>query len=164
MDRNTFNEIYDKYSRKLYNYALWLTRNKESCNDIIQAVFIKLWNQQRHYHQDNELEAWLYTVTRNACMDFFRSYARFSRFRVKYLHETPVYETEPAETRAVWDMLDTLSEKDRSILYLHFRAGYSYKKIAEVLEIKETAVRVSAFRALEKLREKCTKEVYESIS
>ena len=158
MERKKFNEIYDTYSRKLYNYALWLTRNKDSCNDILQVVFVKLWNQKKVFSIDNELEAWLYTVTRNACMDFFRKCARHTRFRLRYSHETPLYETEPDENKSVWDVLDRLKEKERTILFLHFRVGYSYKIIAEVLPMKESAVRVTAFRALEKLRKKCAKD------
>ena len=144
MERKKFNEIYDTYSRKLYNYALWLTRNKDSCNDILQVVFVKLWNQKKVFSIDNELEAWLYTVTRNACMDFFRKCARHIRFRLRYSHETPLYETETDENKSVWNVLDRLK--------------YSYKIIAEVLPMKESAVRVTAFRALEKLRKKCAKD------
>lgn len=159
MERKRFNKIYDIYSRKLYNYALWLTRNKEACNDIVQTVFIKLWKQQNVSYQDTELEAWLYTVTRNSCMDFFRKCARFTRFRLKYSLETPLYTTESDESSSIWNMLDILNENERSIIFLHFRTGYPYNKVAEILLMKETAVRVTAFRALEKLRKKYAKEL-----
>ena len=158
MERKKFNEVYDIYSRRLYNYALWLTRNKDACNDIIQAVFIKVWYKKKVFSTENELEAWLYKVTRNACMDFFRKCTRYTRFRLRYKHETPLCTTESNEKKSVWNMLDTLKEKERTVLYLHFRSGYSYKKIAEVLVTKESAVRVTAFRALEKLRNKCAKD------
>lgn len=152
MKKTTFDTIYDTYSKKMFNYALWLTRNKDACHDILQSVFIKLWDSQKYFMEESELEAWLYTVTRNACMDFFRRCSRFHRFRVKYAEESPVYADEPQQYRALWEMLDTLQEKERSILYLHFRTGYSYRYIADILEMKETAVRVTAFRALGKLR------------
>ena len=158
MERKKFNEIYDTYSKRLYNYALWLTRNTDACNDIIQAVFIKVWNQKKVFSIENELEAWLYKVTRNACMDFFRRCSRYTRFRLRYKHETPICNTESDENKSVWNMLDSLKERERTVLYLHFKSGYSYKKIAEVLVIKESAVRVTAFRAMEKLRHKCAKD------
>jgi len=159
VEQKRFNEIYDIYSKKLYNYALWLTRNKDATSDITQVVFVKLWRQEKVFIHNKELEAWLYTVTRNACMDFFRKCSRFTSFRLKYARETPLYTEEPKETKSIWNMLDTLKEKERTILFLHFRTGYSYKKIAEVIDMQESAVRVTAFRALEKLRKKCAKEI-----
>jgi len=159
VEQKQFNEMYDLYSKKLYNYALWLTRNKDATSDIIQVVFIKLWRQEKAFHHDREVEAWLYTVTRNACMDFFRKCSRFTSFRLKFARETTLYTEEPKENRSVWDKLDILKEKERTILFLHFRTGYSYNKIAEVIDMNESAVRVTAFRALEKLRKKCAKEI-----
>lgn len=159
MERKIFQEIYDNYSKRLYNFALWLTRNKDSCDDIIQAVFIKLWNQKNEINHEKELEAWLYKVTRNTCMDFFRKCSRFTQFRLKYLHETTMHTEETDENKEIWNILGILKEKERSILFLHFKTGHSYKKVAEILEMKEAAVRVAAFRALEKLRKKCIKDI-----
>ncbi len=159
MEQKRFNEIYDIYSRKLYNYALWLTRNKDAASDIIQVAFVKLWRREKAFIHEKELEGWLYTVTRNACMDFFRKCSRFASFRLKYARETALFTEEPKETKSIWNMLDTLKEKERTILFLHFRTGYSYKKIADVVDMQESAVRVTAFRALEKLRKKCAKEI-----
>ena len=91
-------------------------------------------------------------------MDFFRKCARHTRFRLKYSHETPLYEAGPDKNKSVWNVLDRLNEKEQTIVFLYFRVGYSYQKIAEVLPMKESTVRVIAFRALEKLRKKCAKD------
>ena len=154
-----FNKIYDLYSKKLYNYALWLTRNKDSSNDIVQTVFIKFWKNEKIFDQDCEIEAWLYKVTRNACIDFFRKCSRNTKFRLKYLKEIPLFSNEPQENKSVWNMLDRLSEKERSILYLYYRMGYPHKNVAQILNITESCVRTSSFRALEKLRKKCNRDL-----
>ncbi len=159
MKKKRFNEIYDLLSRKIYNYTLWLTRNEDATKDIVQTVFIKLWKHQKVFIEEKELEAWLYTVARNASMDFFRKCSRFTSFRLKYARETPLYTTESSDTKAIWNMLDILREKERSILFLHFKTGYSYKKIAVVMQMTESAVRISAFRALKKMRKKCAREI-----
>ncbi len=151
--------MYDLYSGKIYNFTLWLTRNQDASKDIVQTVFIKLCKHKKVFLEERELESWLYTVARNACMDFFRKCSRFTSFRLKYARETPLYTTEPKETRAIWNMLDILRKKERCILFLHFKTGYSYKKIAVVLQMTESAVRISAFRALKKMRKKCAREI-----
>lgn len=159
MKQKVFNKIYDAYSRKLYNYALWLTRNKDASDDIIQAAFIKFWKYDKNFNHEGEQEAWLYKVTRNLCIDFFRKSTRFTKFRLKYSQENPNYITESHEMNSVWEMLDLLNETDKSILYLFFRIGHSHKMVAKILQLNENSVRVKAFRALEKLRKKCVKEI-----
>lgn len=159
MQKTKFDHIYKAYSLKLYNYALWLTRNKDASSEIIQTVFIKFWKKPIKYSHDAELESWFYTTTRNACMDFFRKCARFSKLRLKYSQETLPKNIESPEDKEIWDLLDDLNEKERSVLYLRFRIGHSFKDIANMLELKESAVRVCSFRALEKLRKKHGEEL-----
>lgn len=158
MKRSKFDEIYSTYSDKLYNYALWITRNKDACNDILQNVFVKLWKQDSSLCEDGGIEGWLITVTRNACLDFFRKCSRFTKFRINYARENHFVQSESHEHRTIWDKLDILNEKERSVLYLHFHTGHSFKEVARILQIKETAVRVTSFRALKKLRKNCAKE------
>jgi RNA polymerase sigma-70 factor (ECF subfamily) len=156
--KKRFAELYDTYAGRLYNYALWMTRNKEASEDILQNVFIKIWKQPRVPSGERELEAWLYKVTHNTCLDFFRKSSRFSRFRLRYARETRVYGHGKAENRFVWEILGKVGETERTILYLHLKEGYSYREIGETLGLTETNVRVKAFRALGKLRAFCAKE------
>jgi RNA polymerase sigma-70 factor (ECF subfamily) len=153
-----FRQIYDAYSRKLYNYILWMTRNSQVSQDILQIVFVKVWRHPRCPSSGNELEPWLYTVARNACMDTFRSQGRHRRLRADYASQAE----EPTgdggeEGRGAWSMLSMLSEEERSILYMHFKIGYNYRDIGRVLDMEENAVRVKAFRAIRRLRERYAK-------
>jgi RNA polymerase sigma factor (sigma-70 family) len=158
VNRATFNLIYNRCSRKLYNYALWLVRNKAACDDIIQTVFIRAWNHEDIPKGDKEVEAWLFMVTRNCCMDYFRKRTRTSQFQLKYAREKPAWSEATAENKLMWELLDNLKEEEKTILYMHLRSGYSYREIGEVIDSSESAVRVKAFRALKKLREFCVKE------
>jgi RNA polymerase sigma-70 factor (ECF subfamily) len=54
----------------------------------------------------------------------------------------------------VWEMLEGLSEDEKSIIYLHLKSGYNYREIGRIMNLEETAVRVRAFRAIRRLREK----------
>jgi RNA polymerase sigma-70 factor (ECF subfamily) len=158
VDRRRFGELYEAHAQKLYNYALWLTRNTDASQDIVQTVFVKVWRQKRVPERDREIEAWLHTITRNACLDFFRKHSRFSRFRIRYAREKPRYTLGNAGERFVWELLASLQEIERTILYMHLRSGYTYGEIAEALDMTEGNVRVKAFRALAKLRKNATVE------
>jgi RNA polymerase sigma-70 factor (ECF subfamily) len=153
VDRRTFRKLYDHCAKKLYNYALWIVRDTQVCDDIIQAAFIKAWNDPKAPAASRETEAWLFMVVRNLCMDHFRRGSRFTRFKTAYAREKSAYAENSAESRMLWDMLERLSEQERTIVYLHLRSGYSYREIAELVDSTEAAVRVKAFRAVGKLRE-----------
>ena len=159
MQKTRFNQIYKTLSQKIFNYALWLTRNRDASVEIVQSVFIKLWKSRILHSEDSEIEAWLITVTRTTSMDFYRKTARFSKLRLKYFKEAPLKCDESEDNREIWMLLDDLSEKERSILYLRFRMGHSFGEIATTLEMTESAVRVASMRALEKLREKHGKDL-----
>lgn len=158
MEKKRFRDLYNQYAKRLYNYALWLTRNTEASEDIIQCAFVKVWQHSSAPRSENEIEPWLYAVVRNKCLDFFRKCSRFSRFRLRFARETATVSADSPEKKFVWEMMSSLGEEERSILYLHFRAGYAYKEIASLMESNENAVRVRAFRALSKLRKKFVKE------
>jgi RNA polymerase sigma-70 factor, ECF subfamily len=159
VDKQEFQVIYDTYSRPLYTFILWMTRNRAAAQDILQTVLVKVWNQGGGPEDPDGRRRWLYAVARNACLDSFRAAARLNRFRASYRAE---YEEEDpsggSENAEVWNLLSELTETDRSILYLHLKTGYSYAEIGEVLSLTETHVRVRAFRALKRLREIMAKE------
>jgi len=153
-----FNEYYNKYSKKLFNYALWLTRNKAASEDILQNVFIKIWKYETILYEGKGIETWLYKVTRNACLDFFRKSSRLNTLRQSCCQEEHRYSENLNELENIWNVLEDLKEKEKSILYLHFHQGNSFKEVAAILEIEESDVRVTSFRALKKLRARYKKE------
>lgn len=157
MIESEFNKIYNVYGQRLYSFIIWLTHNRAASDDILQIVFVNIWRSQAVPASEIELQRWLFTVARNACLDHFRKINRFSRFRTTYQNE---YYQQPPDPDAnfTWNELSELPEKEKSILYLHLKIGYTYKEIGDMLEMTENLVRVRAFRALKKLREKLTRK------
>jgi RNA polymerase sigma-70 factor (ECF subfamily) len=153
-----FKKIYATHGRKVYNFLLWLTHDKAAAEDVLQTVFVKVWQGTSIPENDAEAQRWLFTVARNASLDFFRKSARFSRFRTRFAQEHYDEEHDP-DAPFTWRELDTLPEIDKSILYLHIKTGYTYKEIGDMLGITENLVRVKAFRALKKVREQLVKRM-----
>ncbi|MFP4418282.1 MAG: RNA polymerase sigma factor [Fibrobacterota bacterium] len=157
MDKSQFRELYDHSAKKVYNFVLWMVRNREACEDIVQMAFTKAW-QSDAPRDLNQAESWLLRISRNLCIDFFRRQSRSVRFRLQYKNEIPLYSAAGQEKKFIWELLDKLKEEERSILFLHLRMGHGYKEVAEIVGSSEAAVRVKAFRALKKLRKSLTKE------
>ena len=159
MDEAQFNRIYEAYSRKLYNYVLWVTRSRPMCEDILQSAFVKVWKYPMVPQVERELEALLFTVVRNTCMDHFRSNSRHARLRTEFSAESAhSHIDDSAENRMTWEMIAGLSEDDRTVIYLHLKMGYNYREVGRIMEMEENAVRVRAFRALKKLRDQFVEE------
>lgn len=157
MVESEFKKLYNDYGQRLYSFIIWLTHNRSASDDIMQNVFINIWKCQSVPVSEIELQRWLFTVARNACLDHFRKVTRFSRFRTYYQNEYYQPSSDP-DAHFTWNELSELPEKERSILYLHLKIGYTYKEIGDMLEMSENLVRVRAFRALKKLRDNLTKK------
>jgi len=152
VEKNEFQKIYDNNARKLYNFILWTTGNRSVCDDILQNVFVKVWRCDRVPPDNGECTAWLYAVTRNACVDHFRSSKKFVEFNeaIGGATETPDAED---DGKLAWREVQQLPESERAIMFLHLKLGYSYAEIGKLLDLTENHVRVKAFRALRRLRE-----------
>jgi len=159
LNRKQLSKAYDLYGDSLYGFVFWLVRNREACEDIMQTLFLRYWKLESPFATEGENKAWLYRVARNLCMDHFRKSQRFTRFRVHYAQETPLSCTNGAEEKMMWEMLGTLDEQDRMILYLHFKKGLPYKEIGDDLTMTENNVRIRAFRAIKRLRNQFAEEL-----
>ncbi len=67
-----FGEILMRYQAPLYTYILSLTKNADISNDILQDVFVRVYKKLDKYNEENKLKNWLFTLTRNLTMDYFR--------------------------------------------------------------------------------------------
>ena len=157
MTNDQFKAIYDEYGRNLYNYILWMTKSADASKDILQTVFIRVWNGASLPETEDHLRRWLFTAARNACLDSFRSRGRMTRLRSRYNDEAFAMPQEAA-SGFFHDVLSECSDTERCILYLHLKAGYSYAEIGRILDITEGHVRIKMFRAIKRLRQILCKE------
>jgi RNA polymerase sigma-70 factor (ECF subfamily) len=157
VEKDKFLMLYNRHAEKLFNFIRWTTADSIASRDILQNVFLRVWNCSGSPEDEKECCRWLFTIAKHACVDHFRSAARFSRFRKEYNLESGNDRVYP-EKFSVWKEVARLPETERSILYLHLKIGYTFREIAEMLSLNESQVRVKAFRSLRKLREKITLE------
>jgi RNA polymerase sigma-70 factor, ECF subfamily len=148
-----FRNMYRTHGKSVYNYILWICKNPDLSKDILQTVFIHAWTSNRALPETEDgLRKWLFTTARNAFIDSYRSQVRLSRLRDRYEKEM---DNGPDEMHGGFfkEMLSECSELERSILYLHLKAGYSYAEVGVMLELTEGHARVVACRAFKRLRE-----------
>jgi RNA polymerase sigma-70 factor (ECF subfamily) len=149
---------------KLFRFALKFLGNEEEAKDVVQEVFIRVWNGRDQMDQVQNWEAWCMRITRNLSLDRIRTITRKQTqpieesFNVRNEGLTPHESTEADESmKQISEMISTLPEKQRQIIHLRDVEGYSYNEICEILELDMSQVKVNLFRARNAVREKLMK-------
>ena len=66
------NEIFSRYSKRLYNYFLKSTLDKSDSDDLIQELFIRVMKYRKSFKEGNVFEHWLFQIARNMIKDHYR--------------------------------------------------------------------------------------------
>jgi len=146
---------------KLFRFALRFLGNEEEAKDVVQEVFIRVWNGREQMEQVQNWEAWCMRITKNLSLDRVRSLARKQTqpieqsYDVRHESPTPLESTEVMESmQRITQLIATLPEKQRQVIHLRDVEGYSYNEISEIMELDMNQVKVNLFRARNSVREK----------
>lgn len=145
---------------KLYRFALSYLKNEEEAKDIVQEVFLKVWNKRASLGFYRNIEAWCMTLTKNLSLDRIKS----GHFQLSASGEnlpdiagndSPYRDTELNSTISlVRKFIDNLPEKQRDIIHLRDVEGYTYQEIAGILKLDVNQVKVNLFRARKTVKQK----------
>jgi RNA polymerase sigma factor (sigma-70 family) len=149
---------------KLFRFALRFLNNEEEAKDVVQEVFIRVWNGREQMNQVQNWEAWCMRITKNLSLDRIRSMTRKQTQPIEETFDlsndalTPAETTEADENmRHISQLIAGLPEKQRQIIHLRDIEGYSYNEICDIMEIDLNQVKVNLFRARNSVREQLTK-------
>lgn len=151
---------------ELYRLALRITLNSAEAEDVVQETLIKVWNKRDDWDTIDSIEAFCLTICRNLSLDKMRKLSNQSEsidndstFKSDPLDHS--YSSNPEEQAMQRDrvdlvrrLIDTLPEKQRSIMQLRDFEGKSYKEIATILNVSEEQVKVNLFRARQTIKKK----------
>ncbi len=160
--------LYDRYSRPAFSLALKLLGSQEQAEDVLQEVFLKLWNRPELYTPERgRFLPWLLGVVHHRAIDVLRSQAAESRRRVGGDSEELILElsadhhhlTDPAEqvvvgleVQAVERALRRLPREQQEALVLSLLGGLTHTEIAERLGEPLGTVKTRLRLGLRKLR------------
>ena len=71
-EHNTTAKIWNKFNREIFEFILSRVGNIELTKDILQEVFIKIHNNVEHLNEGQKVTNWIYQITRNAIIDYYR--------------------------------------------------------------------------------------------
>ena len=140
---------------KLLRYCYMKLRDRTLAEDVTQETFIRFF-ESKDYHSIGKEMAYLYTIARNLCIDYFR------KQKEELIEDLPAKIQEMPDSSdkvesivdrvSIEQALDRLTADEREAVVLRFSGELSVEDIAKSMDISRFAVRRRISSALEKLR------------
>ncbi len=161
-DKGALRMLYERHHKPILRLAFRYVGDEEDARDIVQEIFVELFQKARYYREQGKFSTWLYRLTVNRCINHQRS--AYRRLREYDEGESILKRTLSSELGAEHQMivqerqrhlhlaLKELPERQRMAIILSRFEGLSYRKIAEVMNLSESSVSSLLFRAKNNLK------------
>ncbi len=141
-DVEAFDLIYDKYSGKLYAFGLKYLRSTSETEELVQSVFLKLWENHKNLKKELSFKSYLFTIAYNDICKLFRKKYYLQKFMSEMLSENSGSSSETeggidlrSTLNRIEDIVDMLPERHKEIFWKSRREGKTTKEIAEELKL-----------------------------
>lgn len=156
-DSKWFGILYDRHVSVVYNKCLTLVKNKEVAKDLTHDIFLKVFLKLSNFKGNSSFRTWLLSITYNDCIDSLKSTKKFIEISED---EVPDNLTDEAnndqeimsmEIKRLEKLLNKIPTDDKLILLMKYQDDLSIREIEQILDIKESAVKMRISRAKAKL-------------
>ena len=141
-------EIISKHADLVFRLCMVYLKNKADAEDAFQDIFIKLFEKNPRFNDEEHIKAWLIKSTTNHCKNMLGSY--WNKIRVS-IDDVVI----PIEDKKDVDLVNYVTKlpfKYKTVIYLYYYEGYNTLEISKLLNIKEATVRTQLKRGREILK------------
>lgn len=164
-DQKAFSYLYDGYSKALFHVVNYILNDVEEAEDVIQHVFLKIWNNFDSYDSaKGRLYTWMLNIARNHAIDSKRSKHQKIKSKIQNTNET-VYgrnnlfvENNAHETIGFKNILNGLKDDQQVVIKLAYYEGYTQEEISKKLNMPLGTVKTKVRQAILTLRDLTKKE------
>lgn len=146
-DKNAFEQLYRNHSGGIYCNLRRLTRNDELAKELLQDVFLKVWEKKADLNPNKPFHFYLFRIARNSVIDFYRRVKRDKHM----LQNLPMLISEithqpiesiiaGADEELVLKAMETLSPQRKKIFILCKLEGKSYEEVSKLLGITTSTI------------------------
>jgi len=157
-DKKAFEEIFRKYREKIYYFAIRYYNSAEDAENVVQDVFIKLWDERENVKEELSLNNYIYTIAKNHLFNIQRKKINEKAYRsyiVEHLVQTPNLENEMifADLKQSIDkIIDELPAQRKKVFVMGNIEGLSNKEVASALNLSVRTIEVHKSLALQALK------------
>jgi RNA polymerase sigma factor (sigma-70 family) len=164
-DQRAYRELYQKFSIPMYNVCLRITNNAAEANDVLQDVFVKIFQNIKSLENAQLLPAWIKKITVNTALQSIQKNKKLqidesidpgNLTEIEILTEDSIFESEIEHELLISNIQDAikmLPDRYRIVFTLHVIEDYSHEEISKMLGIVSSTSRSQYLRAKVKLIE-----------
>ena len=150
------NKIYTDFHKKVTRYIAGKVPNPQDAEDLVSCVFMKVFQKLDTFDESKaSLSTWIFTITRNTVYDFYGTRKDFSELPEDIATDSNIDENllneEMLEQLA--DALESLDERSRDLIILHYYDGLTLKEIADRMQMSYPNAKVIHKKALRAMQE-----------
>ncbi len=159
--RQAFTELVVAIQEKLYWHIRRFVANHDDAHDIIQNVFVKVWQHLETFRGESRLHTWIYTIATNESLTFVKKNSQ--RLHTS-LEDEPIQKINAIKSEVQFDgnkiqnalaeALTILPERQRQVFEMRYYEELPYENIAQILGVSVGALKASYHHAVKKLEEK----------
>jgi RNA polymerase sigma-70 factor (ECF subfamily) len=160
-DTIAFGQIHNELFEGLYCYALKIVEDEDLANDAVQELFIKIWTKRSSIGNLDKVREYFFSCLRRQLLNQLRN-LKLRQLRIKAI-TGPDIEFSPEEIlikneqdhtlkERLFALLQSLPERQKEVLFLHYFQNLEYAEIAQIMGINYQSVLNHAQKAMQKLR------------
>jgi len=157
--QKAFDKIYQMYAKRLYAYSIQFTKSAEEAEEIVQDVFVKLWQNREKIRQSETLRSLLFIMAKGLLINAYRSkvnhpvYEEFIHYGEELSVNNTLHKLEYDEfVRKLQNEISKLPLTQQNVIKLSRFNQLSNKEIAEKLSLSEQTIKNQLSLALKALR------------
>lgn len=161
-EREAFSELVGLFQKKIFVFAYGFFPNREDALEIVQETFLRIYEKIAGFHQDYSLSGWIYRLTHNICVDYYRKFAKKNALENNFadvpekqlavVHNCQAVLESRQMSAAIDRAAEKLSLKQKSVFTLKYRQGMKLQQVAEIMDVSLGTVKTLHHRALRKIR------------
>lgn len=162
-DERFFAILYDRYASFVYNQSYAFINSEEEAQDLTHDIFIKIYLNLKTFKKQSKLSTWIYSITYHHCLNYVKKnqknpeenkdlYEDINNLEQteEEISDSELFEINYAKLQEILNKIDL---EDKAILLMKYKDDMSIKDISELLEIKESAVKMRLQRAKKRVLE-----------
>jgi len=153
-DPFSFNEIFNKFNKKIYFLSLGYLKSKEDAEGIVQEVFMTLWRKRAELKEEHNISSYLFTITFNAIKKRFRKLSREKKYIKSYVQTLNIaedYTNIEVDNNSFLELakkaISKLPPQQKTIYRLINEEGLTISEISDRLNISKKTVENHLHRA-----------------
>jgi len=155
--KDAFSELVAKWQKRLWHYALQITRSESAAWDVVQETWVAIIKGLSKLQDVTLFSCWTFSILNNKCADWVRKQQLQSQLNSRLATQTQNYSDKEQGGNEKTESLETAIERlptdQRALLSLRYQQDFDISEIAEILAIPEGTVKSRLHRTLAELRE-----------